>query len=281
MSASVDGMALGAVSLLCAWVLRRRMDGTPLTCRHALQLTLLCLLTVACKMIYTPFILVAAAIPAKQWRIKGGKATALSLSWGITAALSLGWLAVCYLRYVQGQALTEGSSGVGTILPQLQYMLAHPLTFFITILRTVAARLVSWVHTMLGSGLSALNITLPLPVLLVQAIGLLTVWLADTALPAHGHRLPRWLMPVCGVLSVLVMLCGLYAWWNPYQASLIEGLQGRYLLPLLMPVLLAVRVRPNDLLLKRITPGTLSPAALCLMLPSALCAILRVWACCL
>ena len=275
MSASVDGLAMGAVSLLTAWTLRLRLSGGRLTGRHTLQAALLCLLTVACKMIYAPFILILLLLPAAQWGSRGAKARSLGAAWGITLVLSLGWLALCYVRYVAGQTMEEGVSGLGTILPQLRSMLTHPLTLLSVLGRTVVSRAYSWLHTMLGSGLSALNISLPLAVLAVEAVGLAAVWGTDDALPACGLRGPRVLLPVCGLLSLLVMLIALYAWWNPYQAQLIEGLQGRYLIPLLMPALLALRFRRKE------TQLTLSPMLLTLCLPAALAAILRVWACCL
>lgn len=276
MSASVDGMAFGAVSLLTAWILHHMQHTKHLTMMHTVQLTLLCLLTVSCKMIYAPFMLAALALPAKAWGSRGKKAAVLTIAWGVTAALAMAWLLWCYSRYVADQPMTTGEAGIGTIMPQLQTMLSQPGRFLGVLFSTVLHGAGTWLHTMLGSGLSALNIRLPLPVLLLEAAGLLAVWLTDDALPKKDSRSVRTLMPVCAVLSLLVMLVALYAWWNPYQSGTIEGMQGRYLIPMLMPVLLAVRFRKDG---KK--PAGFQPLMLMLCLPAALASILRVFVICL
>jgi uncharacterized membrane protein len=57
-------------------------------------------------------------------------------------------------------------------------------------------------------------------------------------IPINGNQ-RLWILTICLGVSVLIAL-SMYLTWTPPGEDLIEGIQGRYFLPIAVPVLLAV-----------------------------------------
>ena len=243
-SASADGLAIGAAAALVAWVLRLRDAPRPIRGRSWLVTLLLSVCVVSFKLLYAPLLLVLALLPPscfatpKQRRL---------LCWApplLCAALMLGWLGLCYTGYVAGSTAEPGAGSVSTIVPQLQYVMHHPLRCLVTLLRTLVQQFSTIVLTLFGLHLGALDLTMPRSAIYASALALLAVWALEPGL--SGWRCPAGrrvrIALLCAIaLSVLACFLSLYLWWTPLHAGTIEGFQGRYLLPLMLPLFLALR----------------------------------------
>lgn len=243
-SASADGLAIGAVAALLGYVLMLRQKRRRIGLRQGSLLLLLCLCVIALKLLYCPLVVVVFFLPEGCFASRRQR---LATLWGVpvvSAALVLGWMALCYLTYVAGSTAAMGSGSVSTIVPQLLYVVQHPLQYAVTLLRSLAQQLPILCVQLFGSSLGALDLLMPLPLILAVVLLTLGVWCMDSSLPTW--RVPAWRrirIALLGmvVLSVLVSYTALYVWWSPYQSPIIYGFQGRYLLPLMLPLFLGVR----------------------------------------
>lgn len=122
-------------------------------------------------------------------------------------------------------------------LEQLTWTLFHPLDLFLLLARTIATQAHSWANQMVGV-LGWLDTPLPRPLVAAQ---LLLLPLAALLEPLERPlaRSTRLLLAATLAGSTLALLLYAYVVWMPVGAGTIDGLQGRYFLPL-APMALAL-----------------------------------------
>ncbi|QKS13869.1 DUF2142 domain-containing protein [Curtobacterium sp. Csp1] len=129
---------------------------------------------------------------------------------------------------------------------QLDGLLEHPLRVVGVLARTVVTFGSSWVEGAIGL-LGSNSVFLPEP--FVTAVLVLLVLAALRGPRARGAGVVFVLSALAGVAAVIVAL---YLTFNPVSAPIASGVQGRYWIPLLVPLLagvgmlLPVRVRMSD-----------------------------------
>ena len=149
--------------------------------------------------------------------------------------LSFGWLAIAS-RY-----LCESQPGVDTAA-QLVGILKDPAAFVLTFVRSLDNFGVTYLTEMIGSNLGWLNI----PVCALLAMGYLLILVLQVSGndDMSGIRLDLPVKSILGGVSLLVfalIFVTLYGQWTAYGYDKILGVQGRYFLPLLFPLILALK----------------------------------------
>lgn len=149
--------------------------------------------------------------------------------------LSFGWLAIAS-RY-----LCESQPGVDTAA-QLVGILKDPAAFVLTFVRSLDNFGVTYLTEMIGSNLGWLNI----PVCALLAMGYLLVLVLQVSGndDMSGIRLDLPVKSILGGVSLLVfalIFVTLYGQWTAYGYDKILGVQGRYFLPLLFSLILALK----------------------------------------
>lgn len=118
---------------------------------------------------------------------------------------------------------------------QLGFILHHPFSFVVTLLRTMVVNTYDWQSGMLGVfgyDVVAVPYALTLPLIFSTLIA---------ALYSHNlTRLKAWALIGVGVLSGLTVILLLYGTFNTIGASVVAGVQGRYYIPSLVFVLLGL-----------------------------------------
>jgi hypothetical protein len=174
---------------------------------------------------YAPLALAALALPLRLGPRLGLTAAALAAA----ALPTLGWAAVASAADVP--PLFPGAD----LAAQLRHALAHPTDFLTAAAGTTAALLPAWLDGMVGS-LGHFDVEIPAA---ATALGLGAVALAAT-LDDSPLRLPaRLWLPAAFVAAALGVLAMAYLGWTPVGSDKIQGVQGRYFLPML-PFALAV-----------------------------------------
>jgi hypothetical protein len=168
---------------------------------------------------------------------------------------------------------------------QLTTLLHHPAQIVLLPLHSLAAHWKTLSEECVGL-FGFLNIPLPLPVYALWFAAIVAGLIAATIPPASASATPEsgprpplarlaTLGPILG--SVLLIYLTLYMTWTPVGAVLIEGVQGRYFLPLL-PILILAMPRFHSLLrLPRVVWVCLPVAALCAGLIATPLVILRAY----
>ena len=185
-----------------------------------------------CKIVYLPLILLMITIPAERFGSKKRKWIHLGIIALVVGALNLAWLTV------SSGLLVESNPGVDS-KEQLMGILTHPLSFGATILRTINMNIELWMNNMLGMSLGAFSFNLP-NVLFYISFGFLVVLLAQRDERLEMKLFDRWVFIITFAVIMLLICVSLYIQWTPVGAPVIDGIQGRYFLPilLLIPVML-------------------------------------------
>ena len=228
-----DGIILGSCAVLVALGVRARFD-KGWTSSSLLLLGLCAAVIGLSKMVYLP-LLAIALVPmphaARQLAWFGGPLLLL----GLGALLSALWLKVN-----QGVVVPMGT-GIAQPGAQLGFVLAHPFDFLATLGRTLLVKTPEIVLYAFTFGWLTVGPVLPAALLALAALAL--------SLRRTGAPPPELagLWRIWAALVALVVAVGIatamYLAASPLGAAVVEGLQGRYFLPLLP--LFAIAVTPS------------------------------------
>jgi len=179
---------------------------------------------------YAPLALACLALPL---RVR----PRLALAAGALAAAAvptLWWAAIASAAGMP--ALVPGADLAG----QLRHALGHPLAFFAAAAGTTAALLPAWLDGLVGN-LGYFDVEIPAA---ATALGLGAV-VASATLERSPLRLSgRLLLLATSVVCALAVLAMAYLGWTPVGSDKIQGVQGRYFLPLLPFALAALPAVP-------------------------------------
>lgn len=235
-SMSADALALALTVALAAFVLAMRYKQKEVMSRR--QLIWMYVLTgflCLCKVVYMPFCLLLFLIPKERFKSRKNYWFHVVCAGTVILILSFGWLVIAS-RY-----LCESQPGVDTAA-QLVGILKDPAAFVLTFVRSLDNFGVTYLTEMIGSNLGWLNI----PVCALLAIGYLLILVLQVSGndDMSGIRLDLPVKSILGGVSLLVfalIFVTLYGQWTAYGYDKILGVQGRYFLPLLFPLILALK----------------------------------------
>ncbi|PLK26865.1 DUF2142 domain-containing protein [Novosphingobium sp. TH158] len=224
-----DGLVIGASAWLVALCLKAVIGGSWSWGSGRLAMVLTVLVTLS-KMIYLPLVGLGLFLR----RQSGGLRIALApLLAGLAAAVLLGgWLA---LNAGLAVPMMVGMPSPGE---QARFMIEHPASFPMALARTFD---LGGLAILLGRlfQFGWLTVGPVMPAMLAFIIGLgIALWAGDARAGDLSRPWRLWSLAVCGGIVILLALAMFLA-ATPLGAERIEGLQGRYFIPLLLPVGLA------------------------------------------
>lgn len=238
-SLSADTVINAVSILLVAMVVRATIGKTESFGR--LELTIiagLCILLSMAKLVYIPLVGLIVLIPGKRF---GDSKEKIVYCTAVTAA-SLGaavlWAVETRNVYVTYDPFRYGIDAGA----QVKTIMEYPWQYTMTLLSTIGEQWRRWMWMFTGvtsNGLiklpSWVHTTYPW---LLLSIAFLDAWHAN-ALKALSRT---WLALLCFAVLLLVVTA-LYITWNTPGATVIQGVQGRYMVPILLPILLLPHIR--------------------------------------
>lgn len=237
-SLSADTMAIGIVVLFVAYILHLMYVKTSVLCKkEIILLYVLVFFLCCCKIVYVPFCLLLFLIPQNRFISRASYKKHIMITAVLIIVLSLGWLliATSFLRGIKSNVNVNTAE-------QIRGILKNPIPFIMTFLRTLNANSKEYLLQFLGERMGWINIYIPsfllYPFLII--LGVEVCMDQDTG----KYTFPIYLRVFLGGISVLIFLLifvTLYGQWTPVGYRLIEGVQGRYFIPLVFPFLLAVK----------------------------------------
>lgn len=238
---NADGMTLSLALLLAAGVVRAGYGTEAVGTAQILLLALTATALALCKQAYLPLALAVWLIPGTRFRSARHRCAA---RWGIpllAAAAMAAWTALALRHHYQPPR--PGTDAFA----QLAWIAGQPLDYLATLGRDLARNGENYVRQMIATvGYPEI----PASSLLVLA-QLAALWLAAR----HGGPASEPIGAGRRSWALLVMLGGgvwimtlLYVWWTPVGGRFVEGVQGRYFLPLLalLPLAAAGRSSPRQ-----------------------------------
>jgi uncharacterized membrane protein len=224
-SLSADAMTNAVSFLLIACCLRIAVGETDaISNREWALLTLLCVMTALSKQVYLPLAALVLWIPARKFGGRRRQIACLAVAGTVTALAWGAWTLLVANMRVEFFPYTS-------VPDQLAFVRHHPGQF----LRIVFATLSSHPSNQLRSFVGILGwLDTPLPNRFIEsycfmlALTVLATGRAEVRVSARQRLLATTLAAAC----VLALLIVLYAYWTRVGDPVIEGIQGRYFIPL-------------------------------------------------
>jgi len=152
------------------------------------------------------------------------------------AALLIIAVVAGWLMYAKATTMTDINPYHQSMASHLTYMTHHPVMFLDLLFRTVVAKSFGYYRTLVGV-LGWLDA--PLPRVCLYLAGIALFLSARSVVLKLGAV--DWLLLFSAVFfSVTMIFVVLYASWSPVVSETIEGVQGRYFLPLLPLAIMAI-----------------------------------------
>ncbi len=188
----------------------------------------------SCKIVYVPLCMLAFLIPAERFGHMRNYVKHVLLS-VLEVFLTSGiWLAI-------SMHILEGSLD-GRSTEQVRYVLSHPLLYVETIANTTFTYGGGLINSMLGASLGWLHITVNSGVMAMVAGNLVYICVREKGVwKEEKSKWPRIWTAAAVACVVLVLYTSLYVQWTQLEKNIIDGLQGRYFLPVLLPFLLSLK----------------------------------------
>ena len=179
-----------------------------------------------CKIVYLPLVLLLLLIPKEKFKTNKNRWLFLGLLFVFIAIINMAWLVISS-RY-----LVEYRSGVNS-KEQLIGIIQNPFRYLMVIFRSINTHAQLWLNNMLGMNLGAFKFNLPSVLFYVTFSIMIVLFIQRVECFAY-KKIDRWIIAFVFLTIVILIMTSLYMQWTPYGEDLIDGVQGRYYLPILM-----------------------------------------------
>lgn len=227
-SLSSDVMTYATAVGLFAFVIYHLYEKTKVrfAAKDYVIMCVLCVLLGMCKYAYLPLCLMVLLIPESKFGTKKKKYLSIGILAAAIVVLNILWFFLTRNMFQQRE-------GIDAAL-QLKSILHNPLTFIVAISDLIFRRGRSILETTFGSSLEWLNVGIGDLVVLVMVITF-CIFVYRHREAVISPELKR--MAVFVFLVVTVMFIGIeYLTWTPVGSNYVDGIQGRYFLPMLFMV---------------------------------------------
>ncbi len=223
-SLSPDALTIGLSIYFISLVLSIRTRENKITKKELITLGVAAIVLSLCKIVYAPIILVMLIIPPKKFGGRKSKILKLIAILFVAAVVNGIWL------YFAGRHLTEIREGVNGV-EQVKFILGHPISYVRILVSSIAVNSRFYLVSGLGGLLGPLAIELPeIYILILYPLVVYTIYRDSRSV---GIKMEEALVFWGVILCVMVLIfTALYIQWTPVRGQTIEGVQGRYLLPL-------------------------------------------------
>ena len=240
-SFSYDVMILGCMFCFTAVCLDLAYQKKQVSWRDVLVLMVLMAVSGPCKIVYAVLMGLCLLIPVRKfggWGKWALAALAVGGAWAVSMYLVNSQVIVSYATETESYVQWAGEPGYSLTL-----LLHQPLRLVKMFYQTLLWQAEHYHLTMIGASLGNLDKVLDVPYLAVVVFTLCLLELAfrkpgETLRMGGGQR--AWVCVVCAGCAAVTMASMLIA-WTPVSSKVINGVQGRYFLPFLPVLLMALK----------------------------------------
>ena len=239
-SLSPDSLAIGLGLFMISYVLYLAHSKKDLLRkRELIILYVMAILAGLCKIVYFPLALLYLAIPKERFGSKKQKLIHLCAILSLTLLINLSWLSI------SSGLLIEFNPGVD---PKAQVLgvLSDPLKFIMVIFRTIVDQNQLWLNNMLGITLGSFNFNLS-SLHFLFSFGIFIILIVQRNETLKITLFSRIIFGMVFVMIVALIFASLYVEWTAYGAGTIDGVQGRYFLPILPLIPIVISRKPSSL----------------------------------
>lgn len=239
-----DVYTIGLTLIMFARLVRLIYSKGELSTKDYITTLVICLLAVPYKIVYFTVPLIALLIPKERFR--NGRHRAICVG----SIILIGVLGIAALQIpARLGRLTGEEEGIIKNTYTLGMLIKNPIGTLKLLFNTLCITASWYYETMLGRFLGWLELGLPSIYTVIFTLLLFTAFVKKEDEPEVLKTGGRLLCALCSFLTVILTMLLLCIGWTPAGSPFIQGVQGRYFIPILPLVMLAVR--NNTLVLKK------------------------------
>lgn len=222
---SSDGLTIAICYLFISYILKLAFDKDIILIRYkeVTRITLLATIIACCKIVYLPLIFLILIIPKEKYINKKDKIIKTLVVILIPMAINIIWL-------VTSMSILETRNGQPT--EQIKNALHNPIGFLQMILYTIYNNIDRYILTGFGDKLEqteTVKITLVSIILFIISI---FMTIADNTIKDRFSKKQKRIIRIILFIIVVLIFCSLYVQWTTKKSVEIQGIQGRYFLPI-------------------------------------------------
>ena len=237
-SYSADGN-VNSLSIFYVAFILSRIKKEKILFRDKMVISIGAIILALSKVIYFPFAFLVLLLQDSLFKSRK-RATLYKI---LTICLAL----ICFIIWfiIANTYLFDNQNG-RDIQPQLQmiYMITHFYRMPIVFIETVYNGLLGWIGQIsggvFGKGWLQYSSTLWFVFMILMGRELFVKKEVNYDLKQNLSSKKKWVIPIIIFLIVLLIFSSLYVQWTVYKANMVDGIQGRYFIPVILPLSYAI-----------------------------------------
>lgn len=227
-SLSPDATTITSCILFVSYILKLLYEKRNMTKKEVVKIAALGGVVALCKIVYIPFILLALLIPRKRYESKKKYWTSIAIMIVLPIVINLIWLMIAgtHLALIDANKASSQTMNILTNIPE----------YIRVVLYTVQYSFGTLITELFGGALlhndlvnNGMLIVLPVILLFIFEI------LLDEELREKLEMNTKVLLGAIILIIMCLIVTSLYVQWSPLKWFYVNGIQGRYFIPLLLP----------------------------------------------
>lgn len=229
-SLSPDALTIAVSAILISYVLNLKYNYKgKIEKKQIMILSALSIVLSLCKIVYLPICLILFLIPTKKFKSPKNKKIIILTLLFISVSLNLLWLSI------SSSFLPDNSAGVNSSL-QLNYIIHNIHRYIYVLFCTYEKHSFYFLESSFGKILGLFSIELSdlyiIPYIIIFIISVIFDN-NDDKVVLSKEKINYCLILLIIISTILLISTSLYLQWNAVGNSIIDGIQGRYFIPLL------------------------------------------------
>lgn len=226
-SMSLDAMTISIAYLLIAYILKLLYEKEKkIKLKDKVIVGALSIVIALCKIVYLPLVGLILLLPKEKYKSRKEHIITNVIIMGVAIISNLLWLGI------SSQYLIEYKDGSPVM--QVQNILENPIEYIQMFLDSVNVYLKVYIDQLFGYGVGAdlhirLYSLLPVIILLLYMFETIT----DNKMKKQFNTFQKVIITLITLAIIALIFTSLYIQWTPINNTHIEGVQGRYFLPIL------------------------------------------------
>lgn len=219
---SPDTVILGTTLLAISYAMHLKFETKEITYKHIILLGILCMIPTVCKIVYFPLCLLVLLLPHEKFESK----TKRILSW-------LMIFAIVFIPYVVlNKIVSLGDYEIAirtNMTEQILFTLSSIPRDFITLINTIYVEFSDYFFEMIGGWNTIQILSIVLFIMLLIAM----YKTEENEKKLTFTKTDKVICWIIFIIEVLGVVAAMYLGWTQAQQTVVEGVQGRYFLPII------------------------------------------------
>lgn len=223
-SLSADAITIGTSIFLVSYILYLKEKKSMMEKKDYIICSLTTIVLSLCKIVYLPICLVLFLIPYDKFKSKKDKYVKIGL-----LALFVIILNLIFLK-ISSSYLAE-SNLQGNPSAQLSFLLHNPFSYLQNCFNAIYQYSFNWLYELFGMSLCLFDVILS-PFYMIFIIGTyIYIFLFDNTKKITKQN--KLAISLIVLITIALIFTSLFIQWTPVHSTRVEGIQGRYFLPIL------------------------------------------------